>query len=118
MHAHFYAPGLKGRPGASRNWIVRLSIHNTISLANKVQNLKFVWSYNNQTWSLLVHLRVAHTSLTSQTHVLFTFKFPVTNVQRTIAMCCYTEEASMALLLSVDTNFRRGDPNVGTAMRD
>ena len=26
IHVHFYAPGLKGPPGASSNWIVHLSV--------------------------------------------------------------------------------------------
>ena len=47
---NFYAPGLKGPPGASSNWIVRLSVRvsvcpfvrNSLPLTNKVQYLK-VW---------------------------------------------------------------------------
>ena len=42
---------------------VRLSVIPS-RFINKVQYLKFGWSYSNQTW-LKVHLRVAHTSLTS-----------------------------------------------------
>ena len=46
---HFYAPGLKGPPGASSNWIVRPSVcpfvrpsvRNSVLLTNKVQYLKF-----------------------------------------------------------------------------
>ena len=45
----FYAPGLKGPLGASSVWIavflsVRLSVRNL--------NLKFGWSYSNQTWTV------------------------------------------------------------------
>ena len=72
----FYAPGLKGPPGASSVWIVCLSVRpsvrpsvcpsvrNSVPLINEVQYLKFGWSYSNQTWTVS-HLRIAHTSLTS-----------------------------------------------------
>ena len=72
----FYAPGLKGPPGASSVWIVRLSVRpsvclsvcpsvrNSVPLTNKVQYLKFWWSYSIQTWTV-IHLWVPHTSLTS-----------------------------------------------------
>ena len=43
---------------------VCLSVRNSIPLTNKVQYLKFGWSYSNQTWTL-VHLWVPHTTLTS-----------------------------------------------------
>ena len=57
---YFYAPGLKGPPGASSVWIVcpsvhpsvRLSVRNSVPLINKVQYLKFGWSYSNQTWTV------------------------------------------------------------------
>ena len=57
LHKHFYAPGLKGPPGASSNRIVRpfvclsvcLSVRNSVPLTNKVQYLKFGWWYSNQT---------------------------------------------------------------------
>ena len=57
---NFYAPGLKGPPGASSVWIVRpsvcpsvrLSVRNSVPLTNKVQYLKFRWSYSNQTWTV------------------------------------------------------------------
>ena len=43
----YYAPGLKGPPGASSNWIVRLSVCpsvcNSVPLTKKVQYLKFGW---------------------------------------------------------------------------
>ena len=49
----FYAPGLKGPPGASSNLIVCLFVCpfvcNSVPLTNKVQYLKFGWWYNNQT---------------------------------------------------------------------
>ena len=67
---NFYARGLKGPPWASSVWIVCLSIclsislRNSIPLTNKVQYLKFGWSYSNQTWTVS-HLRVAHISLAS-----------------------------------------------------
>ena len=60
----FYAPGLKGPPGASSVWIVRLSVRpsvrpfvrpsvrNSVPLTFKVQYLKFGWSYSNQTWTV------------------------------------------------------------------
>ena len=52
----FYAPGLKGLLGASSVWIlclsIRLSDRNSVSLINKVQYLKFRWSYSNQTWTV------------------------------------------------------------------
>ena len=63
----FYAPGLKGPPGASSVWIVRpsvrlsvcpsvcpsvhLSVRNSVPLTFKVQYFKFGWSYSNQTWT-------------------------------------------------------------------
>ena len=43
---------------------VRPSIRNSVLLMNKVQYLKFGWSYSNETWTLS-SFRVAHTSLTS-----------------------------------------------------
>ena len=65
---NFYAPGLKGPPGASSVWIVRLSVRpsvclsvclsvcpsvrNSVPLINKVQYLKCGWSYSNQTWTV------------------------------------------------------------------
>ena len=55
-HIHFYAPGLKGPPGASSVWIVRLSVcvfvRNSVPLIHKVKYLKFGWSYSNQTWTV------------------------------------------------------------------
>ena len=52
----FYAPGLKGPPGASSVWIVcpsvRLSVRNSVPLMYKVQYLKFGWSYSNQIWTV------------------------------------------------------------------
>ena len=56
----FYAPGLKGPPGASSNRIVRLSVclsvcpsvRNSVPLTIKVQYLKFGWWYNYQTWTV------------------------------------------------------------------
>ena len=52
----FYAPGLKGLPRVSNNWIVRqsvcLPVHNSIPLTGKVQYLKFGWSYSNQAWTV------------------------------------------------------------------
>ena len=62
-HIYFYAPGLKGPPGASSVWIVcpsvrlsvrlfvRLSVRNSVPLTFKVQYFKFGWSYSNQTWT-------------------------------------------------------------------
>ena len=57
---HFYAPGLKGPPGASSVSIVcpslcpsvHLSVRNSVPLTNKVQYLKFGWSYSNRTWTV------------------------------------------------------------------
>ena len=57
---NFYAPGLKGPPGASSVWIVRpsvclsvrLSVRNSVPLTFKVQYLKFGWLYSNQTWTV------------------------------------------------------------------
>ena len=53
---YFYAPGLKGPPGASSVWIVCPSVcpsvRNSVPLINKVQYLKFGWSYSNQTWNV------------------------------------------------------------------
>ena len=41
----YYAPGPKGPPGASSNWIVRPfvcpSVHNAVPFTNKVQCLNF-----------------------------------------------------------------------------
>ena len=56
----FYAPGLKGPPRASSNWIVRLSVclsvrpsvRYSVPLRYKVQYFKLWWSYSNQTWTL------------------------------------------------------------------
>ena len=61
---NFYAPSLKGPPGASSVWIVRPSVclsvclsvypsvRNSVPLINEVQYLKFGWSYSNQTWNV------------------------------------------------------------------
>ena len=57
---HFYAPGLKGPPGASSVWIfclsvrpfVRPSVRNSVPLINKVQYLKFGWVNSYQTWTV------------------------------------------------------------------
>ena len=73
---HFYAPGLKGPPGASSVWIVRLSVRpsvcpsvclsvcpsvrNSVPLTNKVQYLKFWWSYSNQTWTVSSSMGPSH----------------------------------------------------------
>ena len=64
----FYAPGLKGPPGASSVWIVRLSVRpsvclsvrNSVPLLNKVQYLKFGWSYSNQTWTVSTSKGCSH----------------------------------------------------------
>ena len=52
----FFAPGLKGPPGASSVWIfhlsVRPSVHNSVPLINNVQFLKFGLSCSNQTWTV------------------------------------------------------------------
>ena len=47
---NFYAPGLKGPPEVSSNWIVQLSVRLSVCLSvipsrlqNKVQYLKFGW---------------------------------------------------------------------------
>ena len=58
--ATFYAPGLKNPPGASSVWIVRAfvclsvcpSFCNSVPLMNKVQYLKFGWSYSYKTWTV------------------------------------------------------------------
>ena len=60
LHCYFLCPGLKGPPGASSNRIVCpsvclsvcLSVRNSVPLTNKVQYLKFGWSYSNQTWTV------------------------------------------------------------------
>ena len=53
---HFYAPCMKGAPGASSNWIVCLfSVRNSILLTNKVQYLKFWWWYSYQTWNVCIY---------------------------------------------------------------
>ena len=53
LEISFYAPGLKGLPGASSVWIVCpsvcLSVRYSVPLINKVQYIKFGWSYSNQT---------------------------------------------------------------------
>ena len=49
---HFYAPGLKGPPGASSNRIACLSVRLSVRLSvipSRLQYLKFGWSYSNQT---------------------------------------------------------------------
>ena len=64
----FYAPGLKGPPGASSNQIVRLSVClsvcpsvcNSVLLTNKVQYFKFGWSYSNQTWTVSSYMGSSH----------------------------------------------------------
>ena len=33
LQHHFYAPGLKGPPGASTNWIIRLSVRLSVCLS-------------------------------------------------------------------------------------
>ena len=45
----FMPPSLKGPRGASSNRIARPSVRNSVPLTNKVQYLKFGWSYSNQT---------------------------------------------------------------------
>ena len=65
---YFYAPGLKGPPGASSVWIVHLSVclsvcpsvRNSVPLTNKVQYLKFWWSYSNQTWTVSSSMGSSH----------------------------------------------------------
>ena len=65
---YFYAPGLKGPPGASSDWIVRLSVcpsvclsvRNSVPLSNKVQYLKFGWWYSNQTWTVSSSIGSSH----------------------------------------------------------
>ena len=68
----FYAPGLKGPPGASSNRIVRPSVllfvclfvcpsvRNSVPLTNKVQYLKFEWWYSNQTWTVSSSMGSSH----------------------------------------------------------
>ena len=48
--ARFYAPGLKGPPGACSVWIVRPSVrpYSIPLINNSVQYLKFGWPYSNQ----------------------------------------------------------------------
>ena len=74
--SYFYAPGLKGPPGASSNRIVcpsvllsvrpsvhpsvRSSVRNSVPLTNKVQYLKFWWSYSNQTWTVSSSMGSSH----------------------------------------------------------
>ena len=70
----FYAPGLKGPPGASSVRIVCpsvrlsvcpsvcLSVRNSVPLTNKVQYLKFGWSYSNQTWTVSSSKSCSHSS--------------------------------------------------------
>ena len=64
VYQNFYAPGLKGPPGASSVWIVclsvRLSVRNSVPLINKVQYLKFGWSYSNQTWTVSSYKGCSH----------------------------------------------------------
>ena len=65
---NFYAPGLKGPPGACCNRIVRLSVRpsvclsvrNSVPLSNKVQYLKFGWWYSNQTWTVSPSMDCSH----------------------------------------------------------
>ena len=69
---YFYAPGLKGPPGASNNRIVRPSVHpsvclsvclsvrNSVPLTNKVQYLKFWWWYSNHTWAVSSSMGFTH----------------------------------------------------------
>ena len=61
---YFYAPGLKGPPGASSNGIICLSVHlsvsNSVPLTNKVQYLKLGWSCSNQTWTVSSFMGSSH----------------------------------------------------------
>ena len=69
---NFYAPGLKGLPGASSNQIVRLSVRLSVCLSicpsvrysvpltNKVQYLKFGWWYSNQNWTVSSSMGSSH----------------------------------------------------------
>ena len=65
---NFYAPGLKGLLGASSNRIVHpsvclsvhLSVRNSVRLTNKLQYLKFGWSYSNQTWTVSSSIGSSH----------------------------------------------------------
>ena len=60
----FYAPGLKCPLGASSNQMVhlsvRLSVCNSVPVTNKVQYLKFGWSYSNQTWTVSSSMGTSH----------------------------------------------------------
>ena len=60
----FYAAGLKGPPGASSNWILRLSVRlfvrNSIPLLNKVQYFKFRWWYSSHTWTVSPSMGCSH----------------------------------------------------------
>ena len=56
----FYAPGLKGPPGASINPIIRPSVRNSVPLTNKVQYLKFLWWYSDQTWTVSSSMGSSH----------------------------------------------------------
>ena len=68
LFSPFYAPSLKGLPGASSNRIVRPSVRpfvcpsvrNSGPLTNKVQCLKFGWSYSNQTWTVSSSMGSSH----------------------------------------------------------
>ena len=60
MITQFLCPRPERSATASSVWIVcpsvrlsvRLSVHNSVPLTNKVQYLKFGWSYSNQTWTV------------------------------------------------------------------
>ena len=69
IKVNFYAPGLKGPPGhlvigssvrLSICLSVRLSVRNSVPLSNKVQYLKFGWSYSNQTWTVSSSMGSSH----------------------------------------------------------
>ena len=74
-HIYFYVPGLKGPPGASSNWIVRLSACLSVLLSaclsvipSRLQTKCNIYSLGDDTVTKLglsIHLWVPHTSLTS-----------------------------------------------------
>ena len=71
LQTTFFAPGLKGSPGASSVWIVCPSvclsicpfcpfIRYSVPLTNKVQYLKLSWSYSNQAWTVSPYIVCSH----------------------------------------------------------
>ena len=56
----FNAPSLKGPLKKVIGWPIRPFVRNSVPPINKVQYLKFGWSYSNQTWTVSSSIGSSH----------------------------------------------------------